>query len=77
MCMLRSVVSAMAANMMLVQCNSGVPISIGVLDAIGISPEHGIAGTTSRGDLEGPQSGRQQFGACVFNRPRRKRDLRS
>ena len=26
---------------------------IGVLDTIGISPEHGITGTASRGDLKG------------------------
>ena len=41
---------------------------IGVLDVIGISPEHGIIGTASRGDLEDPRSGGQQSGACVFSR---------
>lgn len=41
---------------------------IGVLSAIGISPEHGITGTASRGDLEGPRSSRQQSGNCIFSR---------
>ncbi len=41
---------------------------IGVLDMIGISPEHGITGTASRGDLEGPRSGGQQSGTCIFSR---------
>ena len=51
--MLRSVVGAEAANMMLVQCNSDVPL-IDVLDWVGISPDHGITGTASLGDLQGP-----------------------
>lgn len=41
---------------------------ISVLDAIGISPEHGFTGTTSRGDLEGPRSGWQQPGNRIFSR---------
>ncbi len=41
---------------------------IGVLDTIGISPEHGITGTASRGDLEGPRSGGQPAGTCIFSR---------
>jgi len=41
---------------------------IGMLDTIGISPEHGITGTASRGDLEGPRSGGQTSGTCVFSR---------
>ena len=57
--MLRFVVSAMAANMMLVQCNSDVPISLACSMVIGNSPDHGIIGTASLGDLEGPLSGRQ------------------
>ena len=51
--MLRSVVSAVAANMMLVQCNSDVPISLACSIWIGNSPDHGIIGTASLGDLEG------------------------
>ena len=44
----------MAANMMLVQCgNSDVPISLACSTEAGISPEHGIIGTASLGDLEG------------------------
>ena len=45
--MLRSVVGAMAANMMLVQCNSDVPISLACSIWIGNSPDHGIIGTAS------------------------------
>ena len=57
--MLRSVVSAAAANMMLVQCNSDVPISLALsILMVGISPDHGIIGTASLRDLEGRQSGR-------------------
>ena len=41
---------------------------IGVLDMVGISPEHGITGTASRGDLEGPRSDGQQFGTSIFSR---------
>ena len=59
--MLRSVVSAVAANMMLVQCNSDVPISLACSIWIGNSPDHGIIGTASLGDLEGLRSGRQQI----------------
>jgi hypothetical protein len=43
----------MAANMMLVQCNSDLPISLACSIWIGISPDHGIIGTASLGDLEG------------------------
>lgn len=50
--MLRSVVGAVAANMMLVQRNSDVPISLACSIWIGNSPEHGIIGTAS---LVGPQ----------------------
>ena len=47
--MLRSVVSAMAANMMLVQCgNSDVPISLACSTEAGDSPDHDIIGTASR-----------------------------
>lgn len=46
--MRRSVVSAMAANMMLVQCNSDVPISLACSAEAGNSPDHGIIGTASR-----------------------------
>ena len=47
--MLRSVVSAMAANMMLVQCgNSDVPISLACSAEACDSPDHGIIGTASR-----------------------------
>jgi hypothetical protein len=53
----------MAANMMLVQCNSDVPISLACSIWIGISPDHGIIGTASLGDLEGLRSGRQRV--CV------------
>ena len=59
--MLRSVVSAVAANMMLVQCNSDVPISLACSIWIGNSPDHGIIGTAFLGDLEGLQSGRQRL----------------
>ncbi len=55
--MLRSVVSAMAANMMLVPCNCDVPISLACSNLIGKSPDHGIVGTTSLGDLEGLLAG--------------------
>jgi hypothetical protein len=58
-CMLRSVVGALAANMMLVRCNSDVPISLACSKWIGNSPDHGIIGTTSLGDLEGLRLGRQ------------------
>jgi hypothetical protein len=63
--MLRSVVGAVAANMMLVQCNSDVPISLACSIWIGNSPDHGIIGTTSLGDLEGLRSGRQRLGTQV------------
>ena len=56
--MLRSVVDAVAANMMLVQCNSNVPISQACSTKVGDSPEHGIIGTASLGDLEDLRSGR-------------------
>ena len=58
--MLRSVVSALAANMMLVQCNSDVPISLACLIWIGNSPDHDIIGTASLEDLEDLRSGRQR-----------------
>ena len=57
--MLRSVVSAVAANKMLVRCNSDGPISLACLVITSDSPEHGIIGTTSLRDLEGLQSSRQ------------------
>ena len=59
--MLRSVVGAMAANMMLVQCNSDVPISLACSIGVGNSPDHGIIGTASLGDLEGLRSDRQRL----------------
>ena len=59
--MLRSVVSAMAANMMLVQRNSDVPISLACSMWFGNSPDHGIIGTASLGDLESLRSGRQRL----------------
>ena len=46
--MLRSVVGAAAANMMLVQYGSDVPISLACSPGGGISPDHGIIGTASR-----------------------------
>ncbi|SDL26947.1 hypothetical protein SAMN04488026_107526, partial [Aliiruegeria lutimaris] len=47
--MLRSVVGAMAANMMLVQCGIRIAHLIGVLDwNVGDGPELGIFGTASR-----------------------------
>jgi hypothetical protein len=45
--------------MMLVRCNSDVPISLACSKWIGNSPDHGIIGTTSLGDLEGLRLGRQ------------------
>jgi hypothetical protein len=45
--MLRSVVGAVAANMMLVQCNSDVPISLACSIGVGNRPDHGIIGTAS------------------------------
>ena len=54
-----------AANMMLVLCNSDVPISLACSIWIGNSPGHGIIGTASLGDLEGLRSGRQRLGAPV------------
>lgn len=60
--MLRSVVGAMAANMMLVQCNSDVPISLACSMLIGHNLDHGIIGTASLGDLEGLRSNRQRLG---------------
>ena len=54
--MLRSVVGAAAANMMLVQCNSDVPISLVCSIWIGNGPDHGIIGTASLGDFEGLHS---------------------
>ena len=59
--MLRSVVSAMAANMMLVRCNSDVPISLACLTAVSDGLDHDIIGTTSLRDLEDLQSGRQRL----------------
>ncbi|PAQ12487.1 hypothetical protein CIT26_00345 [Mesorhizobium temperatum] len=61
--MLRSVVGAAAANMMLVQWFRCAHL-IGVLARRdGISPDHGVIGTTSRvGDLAGLRSGRHQHG---------------
>ena len=45
--MLRSVVGAVAANMMLVQCSSDVPISLACSIWVGNSPDLGIIGTAS------------------------------
>lgn len=59
--MLRSVVGAVAANMMLVHCNSDVPISLACSMWIGNSPDHDIIGTASLRDLEGLRSGRQRM----------------
>ncbi len=47
--------------MMLVRCNSDVPISYACSTKIGDSQDHGIIGTASLGDLEGLRSGRQQL----------------
>lgn len=58
--MLRSVVGAQAANMMLVQCRSDVPISLACSMWFGNSPDHDIIGTASYGDLEGLRSGRRR-----------------
>jgi len=58
--MLRSVVGATAANMMLVQCNSDVPISLACSIWFSNSPDHDIIGTASLEDLEGLRSGRQR-----------------
>ncbi len=47
--MLRSVVGAMAANMMPVQCGTRIAHLIGVLDRkVGDGPDLGIFGTASR-----------------------------
>lgn len=43
--------------MMLVLCNSDVPISLACSICIGKRLEQGIIGTTSLGDLEALQSG--------------------
>ena len=59
--MLRSVVGAMAANMMRVQCNSDLPISLACLIVIGNSLDHGIIRTASLGDLKGLRSDRQRL----------------
>ena len=56
--MLRSVVGAQAANMMLVQCRSDVPISLACSMWFGNSPDDDIIGTASLGDLEDLRSGR-------------------
>ena len=56
--MLGFAVSATAANMMLVRCNSDVPISEACLAKARDSP--GVIGTTSLRDLESLQSGRQR-----------------
>ena len=66
--MLRFVVSAVAANMMLAQCNSDVPISLACSIWIGSSPDHGIIGTASLGDLEGLRSGTQRLGTLVVSK---------
>jgi|AACY02.16.fsa_nt_gi hypothetical protein len=51
--MLRFLVNAAAGNMMLVQCNSDVPISLACsILVVGISPDHGIIGTTFLGSLK-------------------------
>ena len=50
--MLRFVVSALAANKMLVRRNSNVSISNACLTLAGISPHHDIIGTTSLGTSE-------------------------
>ena len=52
--MLRSVVGALAANMMLVQCNSDAPISLACSVSRGNSLEHGIIGTASLGGPRRP-----------------------
>jgi hypothetical protein len=43
--MLRSVVGAVAANMMLVQCSSDVPISLACSSGVGNRPDCGIIGS--------------------------------
>jgi hypothetical protein len=59
--MLRSVVSAVAANMMLVHCNSDLPISLACSMLVGNSPDHGMIETASLWDLESLRSGRQRL----------------
>ena len=58
--MLWSVVSASATNMMLVRCNSDVPISWACLRDVSDSPDRGIIGTTSLRDLEDLRSSRKR-----------------
>ena len=55
--MLQFVVSAATANMILVRCNSNVPISKAYLTGVSNSPDHDIIGTTSL-----LQSSRQRYG---------------
>lgn len=74
--MLRSVVGALAANMMLVQCNSDVPISFACSGSQGNSLELGIIGTASLGNLKGPQSGKRRLLALRI-RPNSPRDHRN
>lgn len=52
--MLRSVVGALAPNMVLVQCNSDVPISLACSGSQGNSLELGIIGTASPGGPRKP-----------------------
>lgn len=58
--MLRSVIGPLAANMMLVQCNSDVPIVLACSIWFGNSPDHDIIETASLENLEGLRSGRQR-----------------
>lgn len=61
--MLRSVVGAMAANIMLVQCNSDVPISSACSTASASVRTTESPEPCPRGDLEGLPSGGRQLGA--------------
>lgn len=63
--MLRSVVGAAAANMMLVQCNSDVPISLACSIGVGNSPDHGIIGTASLGGPRRPAVRQASVGTSV------------
>ena len=65
--MLLSLVSTVAANMILVQYNSAVPVSLACSTWIGNSPDHGIIGTMFLVELDGLQSRRQW---CKFKSSR-------
>lgn len=56
--MLRFVVNALVANLMLVRCNSDVPISLVCLIAVSNGLDHCIIRTTPLRNLKGLRSGR-------------------